>query len=245
MKKNKALPCKTASKITAEMRPHILVVDDDPTTCQVLTLLLESEGYAVCCALDGTECLNLVATQRPDLILLDILLPLKDGRQVCRELRLVTTTPIIMLSALTAEQEKASRLNDGADDYLSKPYDNDELLARIRAVLRRAQPRHMGRQYHDEHVFVDFDAHRLIVNGNMVTLSPKEWRLLEYLQRHQGRTVDRQTLLRYVWGNEYAEAYPYLKVYVSSLRRKLGDPTRHPRYIHTEHEAGYRFEGHE
>jgi len=234
---------KTRSASNDPTHPTILVVDDDPTTRQVLTVLLESEGYRVRCASDGAECLDSLPTHNPDLVLLDILLPIKNGRQVCREIRQITNTPIIMLSALTIEQEKVGRLNDGADDYLSKPYDNDELLARIRAVLRRVRPNSSGRQYHDNQIHIDFDAHQLFVKGNEVTLSPKEWRLLEYLQRHQGRTVDRQTLLRHVWGRNYAEAYPYLKVYVSNLRRKLGDPSRRPRYIHTAHEAGYRFEG--
>ncbi len=222
----------------------ILIVDDDPIICQVLQVLLEDEGYRVASVTDSQDCLPAMRRQHPDLVLLDIMMPGKDGRTLCRELRTVSNAPIVIMSALTSDQEKASRLNDGADDYISKPFSNAELIARIRAVLRRMHHGSRGRIYRDETLIIDFDAQALEVNGVPTELSPREWRLLEYLYRHQGRTVAREVLLNHVWGAGYEHAYDNLKVFISNLRRKLQDPARHPRYIFTEHELGYRFQGH-
>lgn len=222
----------------------ILLVDDDPGICQVLTALLEEEGFNVIYAGDGIECLRVAYEYHPDLVLLDILLPLKDGREVCKQLRTMSTVPIMMMSALGANKEKIGRLEDGADDYITKPFSNDELVARIRALLRRARQTakvnlHV---YQDGYLSVDFDAHTITVNGKPESLSPKEWRLLEYLVKHEGRTVARQVLLRHVWGDKYNQSFSYLKVFVSHVRKKLGDSSKRPRYIHTERESGYRFE---
>lgn len=221
----------------------ILIVDDDPIVCQVLQVLLEDEGYRAVPVTDSRDCLSALRQHHPDLVLLDILMPGIDGRVLCRELRTASIAPIIMMSALTSDQEKVGRLNDGADDYIAKPFSNAELIARVRAVLRRAHQVGRGRLYRDDVLAVDFDAHALTVNGVPITLSPREWRLLEYLWRHQGRTVTREALLNYAWGTGYEQAYPNLKVFMSHLRRKLGDSARDPRYIFTEHELGYRFQG--
>lgn len=225
----------------------ILIADDDPSLRQVLKVLLEAEGFNVVQAVDGTDCLRVAYEQHPDLILLDIMMPNKDGREVCRRLREISDVPIIMLTCLSAEKEKVDRLGDGADDYVTKPFHNDELLARIGALLRRTR-RHSdptARLYEDKYLRIDFDAHQVFVSGTAVTLSPKEWLILEYFLRHKNLAVTRQTLLRYAWGEGFEQEFNYLKVFISHLRRKLGDPARRPRYIHTEHDLGYRFETHD
>jgi len=223
----------------------ILVADDDASLRQVITTLLQEEGFRVLQAIDGTECLRTAFEHHPDLILLDIMMPNKDGREVCQRLRELSNVPIIMLTALSQEREKIERLMAGADDYITKPFDNQELIARIHAVLRRTR-QHETRQppYDDGYLRIDFEAREVRVNGTPVHTSPKEWRLLEYLIKNANRVVPRQTLLRHVWGAGYEKEYNYLKVFVAHLRRKLKDPARRPRYIHTEHNVGYRFQAH-
>ena len=224
----------------------ILVVDDEEAVRRVIAALLELEGYVVIQAENGAECLRMAYDYHPDLILLDIMMPIKDGRVVCRQLREVSDTPIIMLTALGGDRERVERLNDGADDYINKPFNNDELVARVRAVLRRAQPNHSLRDhiYDDGFLRVDREAHEVRIKGVRVPFSPKEWRLLEYLLEHKNRVMPRQSLLRHVWGDTYQADFDYLKVFVSHVRRKIQDPARHPHYIHTEREIGYRFETH-
>ena len=228
-------------------REKILIVDDDPVVRQVLSTLLESEGFSVLEAADAKSCLHLVYEQHPDLVLLDILMPDRDGRDVCRLLRAMNPRlPIIMLSALGDAQEKIGRLDDGADDYVSKPFHNHELVARIRALLRRSRlnPADYSHTYQDSVIKLDFEARQFFVNNDEVELSPKEWRLLECLVAHKGRAVTRDELLRHVWGKAYEGEHKYVKVYVSHLRRKLGDNPKKPRYIHTVREHGYLFEAH-
>jgi DNA-binding response OmpR family regulator len=224
----------------------ILIVDDDPSVRQVLNVLLEEEGFAVIQAMNGNDCLRLAYERHPDLVLLDIMMPNKDGREVCRRLREVSDVPIVMLTCLPSEKEKVGRLADGADDYVTKPFRNAELIARIKSILRRARrfSDPGARVYDDGYLRVDLDARQVRVAGTLVVLSPKELRLLEYFLRHKNRVVTRQRLLRYVWGDDSEEFRNYLKVYISHLRRKLGDPARKPRYIHTDRSVGYRFETH-
>jgi len=222
----------------------ILIADDDPSFRQVLNVLLESEGFRVLHAIDGNECLRVAYEQHPDLILLDIMMPNKDGREVCRRLREISDVPIMMLTCLSGEKEKVERLTDGADDYMVKPISNTELVARIKTILRRTR-RHSTpglRSYDDGYLKIDGDARTVSVKDAPVELSPKEWRLLEYLLRHRNRVVTRQALLRYAWGDGYEEETNHLKVYIAHLRQKIGDSARRPRYIHTERTVGYRFE---
>ena len=222
----------------------ILLADDDPSLRQVLNVLLEEEDFSVIQAVDGDECLRLAYEQHPDLVLLDIMMPNKDGRDVCRRLREISDVPIIMLTCLPSEKEKVERLSDGADDYVTKPFHNNELIARIQTILRRTR-RHGDptvRVYDDGHLRIDLDARQVRVAGAPVTLSPKEWRILEYFLRHKNRAITRHTLLRHAWGEGYEQDFNYLKVFISHLRRKLGDPARRPRYIHTERDLGYRFQ---
>lgn len=224
----------------------ILIADDDPSFRQVLTILLEEEGYDVLHAVDGNECLRKAYEQHPDLILLDIMMPQKDGREVCRRLREISDVPIIMLTCLSAEKEKVERLSEGADDYMSKPISNAELLARIKTILRRTRVHSNPavRLYDDGHLKIDLDARRVTVCGAPVVLTPKEWRLLEYLVRHRNHAVTAHALLRYAWGDEYTGENNHLKVYIAHLRQKLGDSASRPRYIHTERGMGYRFQTH-
>lgn len=222
----------------------ILVADDDPSLRTVLSALLQEEGFNVAQAVDGLECLRVAYESHPDLVLLDIMMPHRDGKEVCRRLREISSVPIIMLTAVSVEKEKVELLTDGADDYVTKPFDNDELVARIRSVLRRSRQDSSLRldAFDDGHLFVDFEGRQVRVAGHVVVLSPKEWRLLECLIKYQGRVASRETLLRYAWGADFEKEFNYLKVFVSHLRRKLGEPYKRPRYIHTERDVGYRFE---
>ncbi len=228
-------------------RDTILVVDDEAPVRQILRMLLQSEGFAVDEAEDGATCLHHVYRHRPDLILLDIRLPGRDGREVCRLLREIDPQlPIMMLTALSEEREKVERLTDGADDYLTKPFHNEELVARVRALLRRARQssRDHAHSYRDSAIDVDFDSRQLMVGGHHVTLSPKQWRLLECLVTRKDQVVSSEELLRYAWGLGYEAESKYLKVFISHLRQKLGDNPKRPHYIHTAREHGYYFASH-
>lgn len=225
----------------------ILVVDDEESVRQILRLLLETKGFRVIEAEDAPACLHAVYQHHPDLVLLDIRLPGRDGREVCRLLRDIDPQmPIIMLTALSEEKEKVDRLQDGADDYMTKPFHNDELVVRIRAVLRRSRigREHPDRVYHDSMIRVDFAARSLFVHGEEVTLSPKQWRLLECLVSRRDQVVPREELLRYAWGSGYDGEHRYLKVFISHLRQKLLDDPRRPRYIQTARARGYVFCSH-
>ncbi len=224
----------------------ILVVDDEFGVRQVLSMLLKTEGFDVIEAANGKECLRLAYEHRPDLVLLDIMMPDRDGREVCRRLREISDVPIVMLTALSDVKEKVDRLGEGADDFISKPFQSEELIARIRAHLRRAShnPGTPPRAYHDGRLDVDFEARRLTVNGSPVSLPPKQWRLLECLINHRDRAVTYDELLHYAWGDGFAGERRYVKVYISHLRQRIGDSSHRPRYIHTERDLGYRFESH-
>jgi two-component system, OmpR family, KDP operon response regulator KdpE len=223
----------------------VLIADDDLSLRAVLTLLLQEEGFNVLQAADGLECLRVAYDKHPDLVLLDIMMPHKDGRQVCRRLREISNVPIIMLTALSGEQNMVPSLTEGADDYVTKPFNNDELVARIRALLRRSRSgaiRDLA-AYDDGRLVIDFDGRKIKLRGEHVELSPKEWRLMECLVKHQGRAVPRETLLRYGWGEGYEKEFGSLKVFISHLRQKLSESPQRPRYIHTERDLGYRFDG--
>ncbi len=228
-------------------QPTILVVDDEDPVRYVLCMLLETEGFTVIEAADGRECLRLAYKRHPDLVLLDILMPGKDGRAICQQLRdMSPDLPIIMLTALSDAAEKVARLHDGADDYITKPFHQDELLARIRAVLRRSQRSRKPsvQAYQDSLLAVDFQSRQMALNGRLVELSPKEWRLLEYLIEHKDRVATYEELLEYVWGSGFEKERRYVKVFVSHLRQKLGDNPKAPRYILTFREEGYLFRSH-
>lgn len=226
------------------VKDTILITDDDPSLLTVLSALLQEEKFNVIRAASGTECLHKAYETHPDLILLDIMLPDKNGADVCRQLREISNVPIIMLTATLMEKQKVASLNNGADDYVTKPFNNDELVARIRAILRRSHnPPVVLPSFDDGFLRVDFEGRTVRLGSGAVDLSPKEWRLLECLMKQPGHVVSREMLLRYVWGDSYEHEFNYLKVFICRLRHKLGEPPTRPRYIHTERELGYRFEG--
>ncbi len=228
-------------------QPTILVVDDEEPVRRVLCTLLETEGFTAIEAPGGRECLRLCYNRHPDLVVLDILMPDHDGRRVCQELRTIAPDlPIIMLSALSDEAEKVARFTDGADDFVAKPFSKDELVWRIRALLRRANRNVPIRlqNYEDGTLSIDFELHQVQLNDKRVLLAPKEWRLLECLIAHKDQCVTTRELLRTAWGSGYETEARYVKVYISTLRHKLGDKTNAPRYIHTVRTEGYLFKTH-
>lgn len=224
----------------------ILVVDDELSVRHVIAAILEEEGFGVLQAANGAECMRLFYEKRPDVVLLDVLMPVKDGRETCKQLREISNVPIIMLTAVTDEREKVERLMEGADDYVSKPFNNRELVARIRANLRRLRnyTTPVQNNYDDGVLYIDFDTHQIKMNKQSVRITPMEWRLLECLIKHKNKVVTSDTLLHQIWGSDYQNANN-LKVTMSNLRGKLSEPARHPRYLQTVRNSGYRFQGHD
>ena len=218
---------------------RVLVVDDEPQILRALETTLRGAGYEVTTAGTGEQALILAATRPPDAVVLDLVLPGKSGVEVARELRTWTTTPILILSAVGDEADKVGALDAGADDYVTKPFGIDELLARLRAVLRRSAPP-------SEPVLlvgdlqIDIEKRAAILRGERLRLTPIEFRLLAYLARNEGRLLTHAAILRAVWGNAYQEESHYLHVYISQLRRKIEDDPARPQYLLTEPGAGYR-----
>jgi two-component system KDP operon response regulator KdpE len=218
---------------------RVLVVDDEPQILRALRTNLRGAGYDVFTAATAEEALAEAAARRPDAIILDLVLPDGSGTDVCRELRTWTTAPVIVLSAVGEETEKVAALDAGADDYVTKPFGMEELLARLRASLRRAEPSGDPVVEIGE-LRVDLEKRSVTVAGARVQLTPHEFDLLALLARNAGKLLTHTTILREVWGPTYGRESHYLHVYVSQLRRKIEpDPTR-PRYLITEPGAGYR-----
>jgi two-component system, OmpR family, KDP operon response regulator KdpE len=222
---------------------RVLVVDDDSGLTRALAINLRARGYDVDTAPDGSAGLATAAARPPDLVILDLGLPDIDGVEVVRGLRGWSSTPILVLSARLAGAQKVAALDAGADDYITKPFGMDELLARVRAALRRAAPTEPGSPVVATAAFtVDLRAHRVTTPSGEVRLTPTEWHLLEILVRHPGQLLTQRHLLAEVWGPGYSTETNYLRVYMSQLRRKLeSDPTR-PQHIITDPGIGYRFE---
>ena len=218
---------------------RILVVDDEPQILRALRTNLRGAGYDVATAATAEEALAEAAMRPPDAVILDLLLPDGSGTDVCRELRRWSTVPVIVLSAVGDEKEKVAALDAGADDYVTKPFGIDELLARLRAALRRvAHPSEPVVEIGD--LRVDLENRAVFVGGQPVQLTPHEYGMLELFARNPGKLLTHRTILREVWGPGYGEESHYLHVYVSQLRRKIeADPTR-PRFLITEPGAGYR-----
>ncbi|KQV05410.1 MULTISPECIES: response regulator [unclassified Kitasatospora] len=223
---------------------RVLVVDDEPQIVRALVINLKARKYEVDAAHDGASALELAAARHPDVVLLDLGLPDLDGVEVIRGLRGWTRVPIIVLSARHSSDEKVEALDAGADDYVTKPFGMDELLARMRAAIRRAEPV-VGEDESTvvtEGFTVDLAAKKVNRDGADVRLTPTEWHLLEVLVRNAGRLVSQTQLLQEVWGPAYRTETNYLRVYLAQLRRKLeADPSR-PRHFITEPGMGYRFE---
>ena len=228
------------------MGEKVLVIDDDPGLLTLLRLGLEREGFQVITAESGKEGLRRAYEVRPDVIILDVMMPEMDGWTTCQRLRNVCDTPIIMLTAKTARADILRGLSLGADDYLTKPCSFDELKARIRTVLRRAGGAGNGAWravYDDGNLRIDLTEGTVLRRGEPVHLTPTEARLLMYLVSQKGRIVPHRELLVSVWGPEYAEEVGYLSVYIRYLRRKIEDDPANPRYIRTRWGMGYYFAG--
>ncbi|MFD0403665.1 response regulator [Kitasatospora sp. NPDC059811] len=223
---------------------RVLVVDDEPQIVRALVINLKARKYEVDAAHDGASALELAAARHPDVVVLDLGLPDMDGVEVIRGLRGWTRVPIIVLSARHASDEKVEALDAGADDYVTKPFGMDELLARMRAAVRRAEPvaGEDDSLVVTESFTVDLAAKKVNRDGADVRLTPTEWHLLEVLVRNAGRLVSQTQLLQEVWGPAYRTETNYLRVYLAQLRRKLERDPSHPRHFITEPGMGYRFE---
>jgi two-component system KDP operon response regulator KdpE len=219
---------------------HILVVDDEPQILRALETTLRGAGYEIETAATGEEALSRAAVRPPDGVILDLVLPGKSGVEVCRELRGWSDAAIVVLSVVGDEPEKVAALDAGADDYVTKPFGMDELLARLRAALRRAQPDREPVVRIGE-LEIDLEKQSVRRDGTLVQLTPHEFRLLRLFALNEGKLLTHRKILREAWGAAYQTESHYLHVYVSQLRHKIEqDPTR-PRYLLTETGAGYRF----
>jgi two-component system alkaline phosphatase synthesis response regulator PhoP len=225
------------------MKPHrILIIEDEAGLRETLTDCLKAHRYEVGCAADGRSGLETATQDRFDLIILDVMLPAMDGFDVCLNLRDADVqTPILILTAKSDLGDKVSGLRYGADDYMTKPFEMDELVARVAALLRRASGSTAKNVYDIEGIQVDFKNSRIVKNGRMTDLSLREARLLRYFLEHQGQVLSRQELLRAVWGYNFAPLSRTVDVHVAWLRQKLEKNPRDPQLIFTVHGQGYRF----
>jgi DNA-binding response OmpR family regulator len=222
----------------------VLTADDDPHLLRLVMRNLELEGYEVLAASDGQQALEQIKAHAPDLVLLDVMMPRMDGFTVCQQVRAFSAVPIIMVTARGQEQEKVHGLNLGADDYLTKPFGVDELLARVRAVLRRSRFTASDRASASPtstigEITIDYAQHLVTLAGQEVELTPTEYRILAYLAQNAGHVVTQDLLLEHVWGAEYMGESHILQVNVNRLRHKLEPDPAHPRYILTKVGIGY------
>jgi two-component system response regulator VicR len=223
----------------------ILVVDDEQPIADILKFSLEKEGYQVICALDGGTAVELALTELPDLILLDLMLPVKDGMDVCREVRAKLNTPIIMLTAKDTELDKVLGLEMGADDYVTKPFSTREILARVKAHLRRQSKNEDSQQESTQqglkfmNLLIDNDMYVVYKDGNPLDLTHREFELVYYMVRHNGKVMTREHLLQAVWGFEYFGDVRTVDVTIRRLREKIEDDPSKPEYILTRRGLGY------
>ena len=227
---------------TPAVQQIILVVEDEPALLRALRINLLARGYEAVTVQAGRPALEKATQRAPDAVILDLGLPDLDGIDVIRELRLVTTAPVIVLSGRTGPGDKIGALDAGADDYVTKPFSMEELLARLRAALRRDGPAPPARPVPIGRSTVDLAAHLATRDGEQVRLTPTEWRLLEILLRHPGQLVGGRRLLTEVWGPTYQNSTHYLRFHMAGLRRKLEDDPARPRHLLTEPGMGYRFQ---
>ena len=227
-------------------KPRILVVDDESQLTRVLRTGLTAHGYEVRTAADGVEGLKQANDWRPDLIITDLAMPNMDCLDLCRKIRSVSQVPVIVLSAKGEEKIKVEALDLGADDFITKPFGIDELLARVRAALRRSSVRSANEtdkaQFEAGDFQVDLENHSVKVSGKEIRLTPKEFDLLVYFTKHPGKVLTHRTLLAAVWGGNYVEQNEYLRVFVGNLRKKIERDPASPKYILTEPWIGYRFD---
>jgi len=222
---------------------RILVVDDEPQIRRVMKMTLGGQGYEIFEARSGEEALDKFREQLPDLVLLDLNMPGIGGLETCRQLRASSETPIIVLTVRNTEEEKVQALDAGADDYVTKPFGMKELLARIRAALRRAPtaPGAGPQTFASKDLEIDFERRSVKAGGIAVRLTPKEFDLLRYLMTHRGRPVPHRELLQAIWGPDYGDQTDYLRVFITTLRKKIEPEPSVPRYVLTEPWVGYRF----
>jgi two-component system KDP operon response regulator KdpE len=224
------------------VNPRILVVDDEQQLRLAITRSLRGHGYDTREAVDGAAALREFTAYKPDVVLLDLMLPDMTGVDVCRELRKQHQTPIIILSVIGEERAKVAALDEGADDYVTKPFGMEEVLARVRVALRRgASDRQQQPVIQIDGLVIDLERRRVERDGTEVHLTPTEYALLKYLATHAGRVLTHPMILREIWGAEYAHDSPVLRTAVNQLRAKLGDDAARPRFIHTDPGVGYRF----
>jgi len=222
----------------------LLIIDDDAELVEALELYLGNAGYEVIAAANGLEGLRKMYAHRPDLIVLDVMMPRMDGWEACRRIREVSDVPIIMLTARGEESEKVRGLKLGADDYVAKPFSLRELEARVEAVLRRTRwppPTEGAFLYADEELVIDAERWEVSREGKPLELTATERRLLFYLAENAGRVLTQEQILERVWGPEYVDEVDYVKLYIWRLRQKIEKDPRQPRYIVTERGIGYRF----
>ncbi|MFF5138996.1 response regulator [Streptomyces sp. NPDC013157] len=225
---------------------RVLVVEDDPQLVRALVINLQARKYGVDAAPDGATALRLAAARQPDVVLLDLGLPDMDGVDIIKGLRGWTRVPILVLSARQGSDEKVAALDAGADDYITKPFSMDELLARLRAAVRRTEDTPLVPDttlVETGDFSIDLLAKKVVRGGRDVRLTPTEWHLLEILVTNPGRLITQKHLLQEVWGVSQSNKTNYLRVYMAQLRRKLETDPSHPRYLITEPGMGYRFEG--
>ncbi|MBV8830975.1 MAG: response regulator transcription factor [Acidobacteriaceae bacterium] len=221
----------------------VLIVDDEPQIRRVVRAALSLKGYELFEARNGEEALDVLREYDPDLVLLDMNMPGIGGMETCRKLRSVSEVPIIVLSVRDGEADKIAALDAGADDYVTKPFSVNELMARIRANLRRVPSQSDSAQplVLSDDLVIDFSKRHVLARGKAVRLTPKEFELLQFLASNPDKPVPHRKLLQTLWGPEYGEEVEYLRVFVSQLRKKIEPDPAHPRYILTEPWVGYRF----
>ncbi|MGS1121695.1 response regulator [Rhodanobacter sp. FW102-FHT14D06] len=224
--------------------PRVLVIDDEMQIRRFLDIGLRAGGYQVLQAANAAEGLALAATQSPDLVILDLGLPDREGHEVLAELRQWSSVPVLMLSVRSAESEKVRALDNGANDYVTKPFGMQELMARLRALLRHhpaTGAADVPPRYADGHLAIDLARREVSLDGKQIALTRKEYAVLSLLLRHAGRVISQQQLLREVWGATHVQDTHYLRIVLGRLRQKLGDDPAAPRWLKTEPGIGYRF----
>ena len=223
----------------------VLLIDDDADLLQLAGLIFKKAGASIVTARDGMEGMSILFNHQPNLIVLDVMMPGMNGFEVCGRIRQVSTAPIIMLTALNHEQEMLRGLESGADDFLTKPFNADILLARAKTVMRRseqANTQNSAIKYDDGYLKIDFERRHILIKSKRIKLTPTEFRLLVHLTRNSGKVLTFQQILTSVWGAEYQGSVDYVHVYISHLRSKIEENTKSPRYIQTVHGVGYIFE---
>lgn len=227
------------------MKYHVLVVDDEKPLREFVRRNLEVRGYKVSTASNGLEAMAIFQNEDVQLVIMDIMMPHMDGLETTRRMRQESHVPIIILTAMGEESDKIRAFDLGADDYLTKPFGVGELLGRVKAVLRRAdwsEPSPHEERIVRGDIDVDLARHKVRVRGSDIDITPTEFNLLVYLMKNTGKALHHRAILQNVWGTEYGDEAEYLRVYVGKLRQKIESNPLQPKYLHTEHGIGYRFE---